>query len=63
MYSWDFVVLNLIFVEVGDVVDDHPWKGPAEIDEFVHHEGHDASGEHIVLNVGVPRSPHAFEDV
>ena len=44
-------------MEVGDHADDDPWEGAAEVDHLVHDEGHDASGEDIVLHIGVPSSP------
>jgi hypothetical protein len=46
--------LDLVFVEVGHAVDDDPGEGAAEVDEFVHHEGHDSSREDVVLHVCVP---------
>ena len=46
--------LDLVFVEVGHAVDDDPREGAAEVDEFVHHEGHDSSREDVVLHVCVP---------
>ena len=59
----DFLVLNFILIEVGNAVDDKPWEGAAKVDDLVHQEGHDAGREHIILNIGVPRSPHALKDV
>lgn len=29
----------------------------------MHDEGHDASGENIILHVGIPSRPHAFCDI
>jgi hypothetical protein len=46
--------LDLVFVEVGHAVDDDPGERAAEVDEFVHHEGHDAGCENVVLHVCVP---------
>lgn len=54
LYGGDFVGLDLVFVEVGDAVDDYPGEGTAEVDELVHDEGHDARGEDVVLHVCVP---------
>lgn len=54
LYGWDFVGLDLVFVEVGHAVDDYPGEGTAEVDELVHGEGHDAGGEDVVLHVCVP---------
>lgn len=56
-------VLNLVFPEVGDLVDDDPGQTAAEVDDLVHDEAHDTGGEHIVADVCVPRSPHALEVV
>lgn len=46
--------LDLVFVEVGHAVDDDPGERATEVDEFVHHEGHDSCREDVVLHVGVP---------
>lgn len=43
-------VLNLVLVEIRDPVDDHPGKTPAEVDDLVQDEAHDAGGEGIVLH-------------
>lgn len=56
-------VLNLVLVEVGYPVDDDPGQTAAEVDDLVHEEAHDAGGEDIVADVGVPRSPHTLEVV
>ena len=50
----DFLPLNLVLVEVGDAIDYYPRETAAEVDDFVHHEGHDSGGEDIVLHVRVP---------
>lgn len=55
--------LNLVLLEVGNLVDDDPWQGAAEVDDLVHDEAHDTGGEHVVADVCVPRSPHALEVV
>jgi hypothetical protein len=55
--------LNLVFLEVGNLVDDDPWQAAAEVDDLVHDEAHDAGGEHIIADVCVPRGPHALEVV
>lgn len=54
-------VLNLVLVEVGNAIDNHPRKRAAKVDEFVHQERHDTSGEHIIANVGVPRHPQLLK--
>jgi len=55
--------LNLVLVEEGNAVDNDPRERAAKVDEFVHQERHDTSGEHIVANVGVPRHPQLLEVV
>jgi hypothetical protein len=55
------MLLNLVLVEIGNAVDNHPRERATEVDEFVHQEGHDTSGEHIVANVGVPRHPQLLK--
>lgn len=56
-------VLNLVLVEERDAVDDDPRQTTAEVDDLVHEEAHDAGGEDVVADVGVPRRPHALEVV
>lgn len=56
-------VLDLVLVEHGHSVDDHPRERATKVDEFVHDERHDAGGEDIVANVCVPGQPHALKDV
>jgi hypothetical protein len=59
----DFVLLDLVAIEVGDAVDDDPGQRAAKVDGFVHDKGHDARGEHVVLHEGVPGGPHLLEVV
>ena len=54
-------VLNLVLVEIRNAIDNHPGKRAAKIDEFVHQERHDAGGEHVVADVGVPRHPQLLK--
>lgn len=54
-------VLNLVLVEIRNAIDNHPGKRAAKVDEFVHQERHDAGGEHVVANVGVPRHPQLLK--
>lgn len=54
-------VLNLVLVEIRNAIDNHPGKRAAKVDEFVHQEGHDAGGEHVVANVGVPCHPQLLK--
>jgi hypothetical protein len=56
-------LLNFVFSEVGNLVDDDPWQTSAEVDDLMHDEAHDTSGKHIIADVCVPRSPHALEVV
>lgn len=56
-------VLDFVFVEEGDHVDDYPGQRAAKIDQLVHDKGHDAGGENVILEVGVPRSPQPLEYV
>ena len=60
---WHFLSLDLIFGEEGDVVGDHPWYTPPEVNKLVHGERHDAGGEDIVLHVRVPCCPSFLEDI
>jgi hypothetical protein len=59
--SRDLVLLNLVLVEIGNAIDDHPGERATKVDELVHQEGHDTGGEHIVANVGVPRHPQLLK--
>lgn len=54
-------VLNLVLVEIRNAVDNHPRKRAAKVDEFVHQEGHDTSGEDVVANIGVPCHPQLLK--
>ena len=56
-------MLDLVFVEVGYAVDDEPRERAAKINEFVHHERHDSSGENIVPHIGIPCCPQALGNV
>ena len=55
--------LDLVLLEVGDLICDHPWEAATEIDDLVHREGHDSCGEHVVLHVGIPCCPGLFEHI
>ena len=59
----NFLILYLIFVEVGDAVNHHPGKGTTEVDDLVHREGEDACREDIVLHIRVPGRPQALEEI
>lgn len=49
--------LNLILIEVWNETDDNPGESTAKVDDFVHHEGHNARRKGVVLNVSIPCSP------
>jgi hypothetical protein len=55
------MLLNLVLVEIGNAIDNHPRERAAKVDEFVHQKGHDTGGEYIVANVGVPRHPQLLK--
>ena len=59
----DFLPLNLVLVEVGDLADYDPGNAAAEVDDLVHDEGHDSGGEDIVLHVRVPALSGRLEEV
>lgn len=50
-------ILNLILVEVRYPVNDDPRKSSSKVYHLVHHKGHDASGESIVLHIEIPGCP------
>jgi len=50
-------LLDLVFVEGGNRIDDYPRQAPPEIHHLMHHETHDASSQHIVPDECVPRRP------
>lgn len=41
--------LNLVLVEVWNGTHYEPWQAAAKVDNFMHNEGHNARGEHIIL--------------
>lgn len=51
---WDLVLLNLVFLEIGELRHDNPGETATKVDDFVHHETHDSSGQNIILYVGIP---------
>jgi len=55
--------LNLVLVEVRNLIHDYERDGAAEVDGFVEDEGHDARGEDIVLQVGIPGGPGFLQDI
>ena len=56
-------MLNLVLPKRGNLINNNPRQTPSKIHSFVHHKGHDARSEHIVLHVNVPRGPHLLEVV
>lgn len=54
-------VLDLVLVEGGDGVDNDVGETAAEVDDLVHHEGHDTGGEGVILHIQVPSSPEALQ--
>lgn len=50
-------ILNLVLVEVWYPVNDKPRKGSSKVYNLVHHKGHDASRESVVLHVDIPGCP------
>ena len=47
-------VLNLVLVEVGNGVDDHPGNRAAKVDNFVHEEAHDSGRNRVILHPEIP---------
>lgn len=56
-------ILDLVLVEVGDTVDDHPRNGAPKIHKLMHSERHDSSRQDIILHECIPGGPQAFEDI
>lgn len=50
-------ILDLVLVEVRYPVNDEPRKSSSKVYHLVHHKGHDASGESIVLHIDIPGCP------
>ena len=55
--------LNLVAIEQAPGVDKDPRQGAAEVDHFMHHEGHDTGGQDIILHPRVPGRPQALGNV
>lgn len=47
-------VLDLVFIEEGRSVDDHPRNAAAEIEDLVHDKAHDTGGQDVVLHPQIP---------
>jgi len=56
-------ILDLVLVQRRYPIDDHPRQTPPEIHHLMHHEAHDASGEHVVAHERIPRRPQPLEVV
>ena len=56
-------MLDLILVEPRNSIRNYPRQGPAEVDDLVRNDGHDARGEDIILHVRIPRGPHPLREV
>jgi hypothetical protein len=52
--------LNLVSVEETQAIDEHPRKRAAEVEQLVDSEGHDASGQDIVLHPRIPCDPQSL---
>ena len=50
-------VLDLVFVQEGEAVNDDPGQRAAKVNNLMHDKGHDAGGKDIVLHEGVPCRP------
>lgn len=50
-------ILNLVLVEVRDPVNYKPRKGSPKVYNLVHHKGHDASRESVILHIDIPGCP------
>ena len=48
-------LLQLVLVEHGEGVDDHPRDRPAKVDDLVHEEAHEAGREGVILHPKIPR--------
>ncbi|KAB8338920.1 hypothetical protein FH972_021860 [Carpinus fangiana] len=57
------LVLDLVLVQGGNAVDDHPGQRAAKVDNLVHDEGHDAGGKHVILHERIPGQPETLKDV
>lgn len=55
--------LNLVLPEETKGVDDHPWQGATEINNFMHGKGHDTRCKHIILHVRIPSGPQPLQKV
>lgn len=56
-------VLDLVLVQRRYPIDDDPRKTSTKVHDLVHEKAHDSSGQHIISNEGVPRSPQLLKVV
>jgi hypothetical protein len=57
-----FMFLDFVFVEKrGKAVHYYPRERSAEINNFVHSEGHNAGGQNIITHVGIPSCPELLK--
>lgn len=56
-------VLNFVFVEETQSIDEDPRKGATKVNELVHGEGHDTGSKDIILHPGVPSRPQSLGDI
>lgn len=59
----NLLVLNLVLVEIGNLVHNKERNAPAEIDDFVHDEAHDAGRKGIILHKEIPSRPQTLGKV
>lgn len=57
LIAWDLSLLDLVFVEVRNTVDDSPGQTTTKVHDFVHHEKEKTSGKHVVIDPVVVGSP------
>jgi hypothetical protein len=58
------MILDLISVEErGETINYYPRERTAEINYFVHSEGHNAGSQNIVAHIGIPGSPEPLKEV
>ena len=55
--DWRTYILYFVFIEVWNVVDNHPGQRAAKVHGLMHQERHDACCEDIILHIGIPCCP------
>lgn len=56
-------ILNLVVFQQTQAIDDDPGQGASEVDDFVHDERHDASGQDIILHPSIPGGPQSLNNI